>query len=194
MPRLPFMATILAGAFLAAPAAQASEPPTRPVLITLSSIDGNVLRGNDAGFALRVKADHDYAADSRSGELLTWERHGIYWAGMTRNVIDGRTETVAYFGPFRTVKGDTNGARLAAFEKHWPGARVFSAGSGWNVQPRGSEVLFAFNLSGRLVGASLGWGEVMFPGTGVDVLTINRDGRNVCFYPECSWDSSPYEH
>jgi hypothetical protein len=186
------LALMLAATFLvAAYSATASTPPPKPVLVTLKSIDGNASGGKTSGFTIRVKPDKETAGDSYEGTLRLWTRQGVVWAGMTQKQTDGTIKSFAYFGAFRTVKGDTNGTPLSTFLHHWPGARLYSTGaSAYNVLPLHSTVLFGFNRARRLVGVTTGWGDPMFPsGLG----EVGRAPIASCFYPECAWDSSPYD-
>jgi hypothetical protein len=166
--------------------ALASSPPRRAVLVTASRIDGNTLGGNSAGFAASIKADVAFDGDPTSGQprTLLWKRNGVFWAGLELSSADNRTFELDYFGPLKTVKGDTNGTTLARFMRHWADARVISTQPGFNVAVPGGSVVFAFNRTGRLVGARLVGGRPIFA----------ADARPTsCFYPDCRYDYSRYD-
>lgn len=118
-----------------------SRPPTSPVVVTLTTLDG-VHIGDYAskGFFARQKADGNEGT-SQNTIVLTW------WTGLAQVVYavqerDNWNSTIRmmWFGPLRTPKADRLGTPLGTFVRHYPGGKVIHAkrdpvsqGRGWNV-------------------------------------------------------------
>jgi|SRR5665213_1572576 len=187
------LAVLLAAISFAVATAAASVAPAKPIIVTLHAIDGQRLGVpiSARSFAGRIKPDLVVPTNNALGHgvLRVWKRANVTW-GYTESspVAPHFLLDVAYFGPFHTERGDTAGTPLAQFKKHWPGAKTYRAGTAWNVVPKGSDVLFAFNRSARLVGVRMGYSFTFMDGRNEQ----SGDYHNVCYYPQCEFDSSPY--
>lgn len=156
----------LIAALVLVPAALAVNPPSRSVLVSLSSVDGNKVGGSPAGFTTTVKATFD-AGNSYNQIDLQWERKkgdpSTEWATQTRD-NEGKNYSIAYFASFHTTKVDRSGVTTyAEFMKHWPGGKLMTASplvgsyKSWNVVYRTKQVktIVMFDKNKRLAGIAL---------------------------------------
>lgn len=113
------------------------------------------------------------------------------WAAISPNE-NQEIASIAYYGRFRTLRGDASGATtLSAFKNHWPNAKVTTAPSlngvrgGWNVT-----LAFRYQLDGNV---RQGWTVFGFDYDGIlrGVTIVDQSyyaTTSYCILPVCRTD------